>query len=138
MSAGKETALVDKGTTLAELNPTRPAGQQPDELKAWLDEWHDYALAAGIGDRADANNVVRWIGESGDASQLAGLRSGKAFAVADVLTKRGLPIDRGAELAITAALAAADKGDMIAQCRHPDVVWQLYLGQLPGEIACAG
>ena len=65
--------------------------------------------------------MVRWIDETIDSSALAGLRSGKAFAVADVLSKRGIPIDRHAELAITAALAAADKGDLLAQCRHPEV-----------------
>ena len=33
-------------------------------------------------------------------------------AVADTIAKRGISIDRHAELAISAALAAADKGDM--------------------------
>ena len=52
-----------------------------------------------------------------------GLRSGKAFAVADALTKRGITIDRAAELAISAALATAEQGDMRAQCRAFDVIY---------------
>ena len=46
-----------------------------------------------------------------------------------------ISIDRHAELAISAALAAADKGDMAAQCRDAILIWQLYIGQLPGEEA---
>ena len=125
------TYFADKGVTLGELNTTRPAA--PGQLEVWLEEWRDYARSATIVDVADVNNVARWIGEDTMASGDEGLRAGKSAAVADALAKKGLRLDRASELAIDAALAAADAGDCIAQCRHVNVVWQLYFGQSPGE-----
>ena len=49
----------DKGTTLAELNHARPAGQL--EVDKWLDEWSDYAAAAGI---LDKRTQTMWSGGS--------------------------------------------------------------------------
>ena len=63
----------------------------------------------------------------------AGLRTGKAYTVADALASKGFTIDRAAELTISAALAASDAGDARAQCRAVEVVWLLYLGQSPGD-----
>ena len=119
--------FADKGTTLAELPTARPA--DATDLVSWQEEWMDYAAAAGVTDKADLKNVGRWIIEE-DTGLRVGLRSGKAYAVADALAKKGIVLDRAAELAVTAALAAADKGDCRAQCRHVDVVWNLYTGQL--------
>ena len=62
-----------------------------------------------------------------------GLRSGKSFAVADALAKKGFAMDRAAELAISAALTSSDAGDAAAQCRSFEVVWLIYVGQSPGE-----
>ena len=47
--------------------------------------WTDYAESAGLTDKAQINNVGRWIRED-DAFAVVGLRTGKAFAVADALT----------------------------------------------------
>ena len=58
--------LVDyftaKGTTLREVDTTPPEAEAP--LASWLDEWKDYAAAAGISDLADAKNVVRFMSAS--------------------------------------------------------------------------
>ena len=121
---------VTKGVTLTELNVSRPA--DASKLDDWVEEWLDTAKAAGIADLLDVKNVGRWIREE-DSSSLAGLRSGKAFAVADALARKGVVLDRAGELAITAALAAAEQGDTAAQCRHVDVIWHIYTGQSPGE-----
>ena len=124
------TYFATKGTTLREL-PPRPASATDKE--GWLEEWSDIAGVASVGDTLDQRNVVRWIEqEEGAHGGLESARSGKAFAVADALTKKGFTIDRAAELTITAALAAADSGDTAAQCRSVEVIWLLYLGQLPG------
>ena len=50
-----------------------------------MEEWTDTATAAGITDTLDVKNVGRWMMEV-DSSSSAGLRSGKAFAVAETLT----------------------------------------------------
>ena len=39
------TYFADKGTTLAELNTSRPAA--PHQVEVWMDEWRDYARSAG-------------------------------------------------------------------------------------------
>ena len=93
-----------------------------------MEEWTDTATAAGITDTLDVKNVGRWMMEV-DSSSSAGLRSGKAFAVADALAKKGVVLDRSHEMATTAALAQADKGDMRQQCRHVDVIWNLSLSR---------
>jgi hypothetical protein len=122
---------VDKGTTLPELNAARPAHTSREP--AWLAEWGDRAVAAGVTDTLDKNNVVRWIEEDDVSAANGGTRSGKAAAVADALTRKGFAVDRAAELAISAALAEADAGEMQAQCECIEVVWILYLGKSPGE-----
>ena len=91
---------------------------------------------AGLTGKLDQRNLVRWIEEE-DATAAGGLRSGKAFAVADALTKKGFSIDRNAELAIALAIAESDAGDSAAQNRMVDVTWLIYLGQSPGEEARA-
>ena len=89
-------------------------------------------MAAKIDDSYDIKLVGRWINQD-EAASASGLRTGKAFAVTDALSKKGVTLDRAQELAITAALADADQGDMHAQCRHVDVIWHIYTGQSPGE-----
>ena len=134
LSADTQTAigdyLVAKRTTLPELNTTRPP--EGIAFARWLEEWADLAAAAKVVDVLDARNVVRWIEEE-DATAASGQRSGKAFAVADALTKKGYTMDRAAELAIARAIAESDAGDCVAQCRMVDVVWLVYTGQSPGE-----
>ena len=125
------TYFADKGTTLAELNTARPAA--PAQVEVWLEEWRDYARAAKLPDRADVNNVARWIDEESTAAANQGLRAGKSAAVAEALALKGFRLSRADELAIDAALASADAGDCTAQCRHVNVVFQLYFGQSPGE-----
>ena len=93
----------------------------------------DAGEAAKIVDTLDLKNIRRWILEE-DASSSGGLRSGKAFAVAGALTKKGFAIDRAAELAIAAALADADAGESEAQCRAFDVV----MGHIPRPFAGGG
>ena len=117
---------VDKSVTLPELPVARPP--DPAQLEDWVEEWTDTATAAGITDTLDVKNVGRWMMEV-DSSSSAGLRSGKAFAVADALAKKGVVLDRSHEMATTAALAQADKGDMRQQCRHVDVIWNLSLSR---------
>ena len=122
--------FVSKGLTLPGLPTARPA--TPESVMEWCAEWRDYARFAMLADDADINNVYQWLAE--DTSPVEGeLRAGKAMAVADALVKQGIVINRAAELAIDAAIAAADKGDADAQCRHVVVVFQLYWGQSPGE-----
>ena len=91
------SALTDyfatKGTTLRELPATRPADVH--KVDDWVDEWLDTASAAGIKDTLDAKNLGRWISEE-DSTATLGARSGKAFAVADALAKKGFTIDRAA------------------------------------------
>ena len=89
--------------TAAELNVARPP--EGSATARWLEEWADLAAAAGITDTFMAKNVVRWIEEE-DSSIAAGCRTGKTFAVADALTKKGFTIDRNTELAISQAIAA--------------------------------
>ena len=118
------------GMTVTELRTNRPV--VPARHTAWLEEWADIGTDAGITGNFNSNNLKRWIDEE-DTSVVAGVRAGKAYAVADALTKKGLVIDRAAELAIAAALVVADQGDKVAQCRVCDVVFLLYVGQLPGD-----
>ena len=106
--AAVQEQLVDyiaaKGVTLAELNTARP----PDaaDVSDW--EWRDLATAAGITDSFDVKSVGRWIEQDEPASN-GGLRTGKAFAVADALARKGVVLDRAQELAVSAALAQADQ-----------------------------
>ena len=79
-----------KGTTLPELATSRPA--DPAKLEDYQDEWADAAAAAGIVDRLDARNVVRWISEDVGPTVDGGSRLGKAAAIADALVKKGLAI----------------------------------------------
>ena len=122
--------FVNNGTTLPELPTARPS--DPARLESWAAEWTDYAVAAGITDTADKGNVGRWIAEE-DGAASTGLRSGKVHAVADALAKKGVVLDRAHEMAISAALAQADKGDLAAQCRNFEVIWYIYMAQSPGE-----
>ena len=124
--------FATKGTTLPELQTSRPL--DPTRVQDFQEEWADVAAAAGVSDRLDARNVVRWIMEdTGTAAVVGGSRLGKAAAVADALVKKGIAVDRMAELAIATAIAEADAGDMKSQCRDVAVVWLIYTGQLPGE-----
>ena len=129
--AALTTYFASKGTTLRELTTLAP--EAASRLEDFRSEWFDAATAATITDKMDANNLVRWICEDDSAAVAGGLRSGKAFAVADALIKRGFTIDRATELTISSALAQADAGDTRQQCRSVEVVWMLYLGQLPGD-----
>ena len=113
-----QALLVEYASTrslpLSEINVARP----PEGVRftRWLEEWQDFAAAAQVTDTLEARNVVRWIEEE-DGSAASGSRTGKAFAVADALAKKGFAIDRAAELAISAALTTSDAGDAAAQCR---------------------
>ena len=80
--------FADKGTPARQLPLDIPPPDDQEELSSWVDEWKEYAKAAGIDDVADINNVGRWI-KSSEADGRPG-RSGKAAAVADALTRRGL------------------------------------------------
>ena len=85
-------------------------------------------------DRLDARNVVRWIMEDvGGGSAAGSSRLGKAAAIAEALVKKGLAVDRVAEMAIATAIAEADASDVKSQCRDVAVVWIIYTGQLPGD-----
>ena len=123
--------FANKGTTLAELATIRPS--DPTRLGDFQDEWLDAAKAAGITDTLDAKNVVRWISEESTVAARDGSRLGRAAAVADALTQKGIAIDRAASLAIATALAAADAGDTASQCRDFVVIWLIYTGQSPGD-----
>jgi len=125
------TYFVDAGTPLGSLNTARPAHASREA--GWLAEWGDAADAAQIADVMNKNNVVRWIEEDEVSAAAGGTRSGKAAAVADALTRSGVVVDRRAELAITAALAETEAGEMQAQSQSIEVVWLLYLGRSPGE-----
>ena len=63
--------FVGDGTTLPELPTSRP----PDSTRMaeWVEEWTDYAEAAGITDKAQIKNVGRWISED-DAFAVGELR----------------------------------------------------------------
>ena len=100
--------FVAKNISLPELPTDTPA--TPQEVEDWVQEWCDYGEDSGLTDKSQLGNISRWI--RSDDVGLAGLgsRSGKAHAVADVLAKRGLTVDRGAELAIAQALVEAEKG----------------------------
>ena len=45
----------------------------------------------------------------------------------------GISIDRDAERAIAKTLMTTEHGELRSQCRSVDVIWVIYLGQLPGE-----
>jgi hypothetical protein len=76
--------------------------------------------------------VARWV-QSLESTTASGVRTGKAHAVADALTKKGITIDRSAELTITAALMESDRGELSQQSRSVEVIWIIYTGQSPGE-----
>ena len=124
------TFFETKGTSVLQLPTTPPPGSASDK-EDWVEEWRDYAKDAGLTDTSDINNVARWISTAADAARSS--RSGKAGAVADALTRRGLVLDRDAEIAVAAALVQADKGELAVQCRAVDVVWIIYTGESPGE-----
>ena len=107
--------FANKGTTLTELSTARPV--DPTRVQDFQDEWADAAAAAGVTDRLDSRNVVRWIMEDSGPTVDGGTRLGKAAAIADALVKKGIAVDRTAELAIATAIAEADAGDMRSQCR---------------------
>ena len=91
-----------KGTTLPELATARPV--DPTKVQDFQDEWSDAAAAAGVSDRLDARNVVRWIMEDvGGGLATGSSRLGKAAAIAEALVKKGLAVDRVAEMAIQRA-----------------------------------
>jgi hypothetical protein len=119
-----------KSISLPELSTTPPASKA--ELDEWLNEWRDYAHDAALTDRSDINNVARWI-QSLESTTASGVRSGKAHAVADALTKKGIAIDRGGELTIAAALMESEQGELSQQSRSVEVIWIIYTGQSPGE-----
>ena len=48
-------------------------------------------MAAGIDDTYDIKHVGRWIDQD-EAASSGGLRTGKAFAVADALSKKGIVV----------------------------------------------
>jgi hypothetical protein len=122
--------FVAKSVSLNELSTTPPASKA--ELEEWLNEWKDYAHDAQLTDRSDVNNVARWAHQL-ESTTSSGVRSGKAHAVADALTKKGLTIDRGAELTIAAALMESEQGELAQQARSVEVIWIIYTGQSPGE-----
>ena len=68
-----------------------------------MEEYKEYGEAAGL-DKIDCNNVARWIATAEGAANDVGSRSGKAAAVADALTRKGVSLDREAELAVASAL----------------------------------
>ena len=123
------TYFANKDMSLREL-PTSPPPSKEEE-EEWCSEWIDYAVDAGLTDSSDKNNFARWM-RCSDASVPSGVRSGKARAVADALTRKGMAVDRAGELTIAAALLEADKGDSNAQRRCVEVVFLLYTGQSPG------
>ena len=122
-----------KAKDLSVVNlPLDPPSSAAD-VEDWKEEWSDYAKDAGLTATSDVNNVVRWIASADVAAGTVAGRAGKAAAVADALAKRGIAVDRPAELAISAALNVVDAGALIAQCQSVQCVWVLYLGKLPGD-----
>ena len=118
-----------KSKDLSVVNlPLDPPSSAAD-VEDWKEEWSDYAKDAGLTATSDVNNVVRWIASADVAAGTVAGRAGKAAAVADALAKRGIAVDRPAELAISAALNVVDAGALIAQCQSVQCVWVLYLSR---------
>ena len=120
-----------KGTPVNEVATAVPHGASATEVEELRDVWKEFAVAAGITDVPDINSVGRWITAPEGPGRSA--RAGKAAAVADVLVRKGLAVDRETEQAIHGALVAADKGELDSQCSCVEVIWVLYTGQSPGE-----
>ena len=120
-----------KNLSLRELESLTPPANQSEHAD-WLEEWRDYARDSGLSDSSDVNNVARFVGTDPSVTGV-GQRSGKAFAVANALSQKGVTLDAAAELAIAAALVDAEQGEMVDQCRSVECVWIVYTGQSPGE-----
>ena len=119
-----------KGVPVNERRTALAHGASALDKEELMDEWKEFAVAAGLEDTPDINSVGRWISKPAGPGRSA--RSGKAAAVADALARSGIDLDRDTELAINNALVEADKGVLEAQCACVEVIWVIYTGQSPG------
>ena len=121
-----------KANSIAKRELDRPPPGSSEEKESLVQEWQEYARDAGLVNTSDVGNVGRWIAQTDSGRAVSGGRSGRAAAVADALARKGVTLDRGQELAVGAAILAADQGEADAQCRCVEVIWLIYTGQLPG------
>ena len=122
------TYFVAKNRPLRELTTEPP--EDAEELASLVAEWRLYAEAATL-DAPDVHIVAEWV-KKADGGARRAERGGKAVAVADALAAAGVTIDRDVERVIAKTLIEHEHGELRSQCRMVDVIWIIYLGQLPG------
>jgi ferredoxin len=120
-----------KGQSVANVEKDVEPGASAAVVEDLAQIWREYAEAAGIDDKPDIMKVGRWISTPEGPGR--SLRSGKAGAVADVLSRQGVVLTREQEFAVASALLHVDKGEMESQCKSVGVIWIIWTGQSPGE-----
>ena len=97
-----------KGIPVNELESLAP-GASPEEKEDYMQQWREYAVAAGVSDVPSINLVGRWISRP-EGHSVRSARSGKLAVIADVLARHGHVIDRETEAHVMSALINVDKG----------------------------
>ena len=122
--------LKAKGIPVNELETLAPGASEEDK-EDFIQQWREYAVAAGVDDVPSVNLVGRWISRPEGHSQRSA-RSGKLAVIADVLARHGHVIDRETEAHVMSALVNVDKGATEEQSSCVEVIWIIYTGQSPG------
>ena len=104
--------------------------------RSWEQEWQAYVEDAGLKGKAPAIRVVRFLQAREDSGGAAVAYNGRAKSVVTLLNSKGVTLSDTTISELERCLITAEAGDINDQSTCVEVIWLVYLGELPSETVC--
>ena len=101
------------------------------DTDSWEDLWRAYAEDAGLKGKAQAVRVLRFLKARGETGAGKDAYKGRAKGIVDLLTVKGISVSDDTILELEGCLIREEAGDINAQSTCIEVIWLLYLCELP-------
>ena len=101
--------------------------------EGWEAVWHAYVEDAGLKGKAPRVRVVRFLRARAESGAGAAAYNGRAKGVVDLLHGKGITLADNTISELERVLVRSEAGDIDLQSTCIEVIWLLYLGELPSE-----
>ena len=101
--------------------------------EGWKAEWEAYIEDAGLKGKSPAVRVIRFLRARTDAGAGSVAYNGRAKGVVTLLQSKGISLTDDTISGLERVLIKAEAGDINAQSTCIEVIWLIYLGELPSE-----
>ena len=99
----------------------------------WEAEWAAYIEDAGLTGKAPKVRVVRFLRARADSGAADKAYNGRAKGVVTLLKDKGITLSDGTVSELERVLIMSEAGDIQQQATCIEVIWLIYLGELPSE-----